>query len=257
MNLSSMKKLLAPLAALTLGAAGCDLASDPELTVTINGGGVYYEPSTFFSANVVAVDGTDLSYPEIEIEWRLDGVVIGRETPYVYEGIGYQTPAVEVDLASLAVGEHEITFRAWTEDGLEVESTTPFETRDGALMKSFHLTSGIDDGYKGGVELEMHMYDPATSQFLGCTPVAEGEWPVLLRPNGQIAELDDIGQGLQLVFIEDDDGLPCPSEQGISASWGDTDDWLGTITVTRQQFIDGVNLQDGLVSITLGQGRGY
>lgn len=255
-----MKDLLAPLAPLALAvlAAGCDLGSDPELSASINGGGVYYEPTTFFSASVFELDGVDLSYPELEIEWLLDGTVIAREAPLLlHEKVGYQDLSIEVDLESLTVGEHELTFRAWTEDGRDVETSTSFETRDAVRMESFQLTSGIDDGFKGGTELEMHMYDPSSGQFLGCTPVAEGQWPVLLRPNGQVVELADLGQSLQLVFIEDDDGSPCPSEQGTASSWGDTDDWLGSVTATREQIIEGVTLEDGIVRVTLGEGRGY
>lgn len=258
MNLSSLRKLFVPVALTLAAAPGCNLMSEPELSAFLPEGGVSYAPSMFVSASVFALDGSEMSYPAIEVEWELDGDVIARGEPRLLgEQFGYEDLSLELDLESLPVGEHELTFRAWTEDGLEAESSMAFETRDALRMESFFLTSAIDDGYKGGAELELHLYDPANGQFLGCSAIWEGDAPVLLRPNGEVMELAAMGDSLQLVFVEDDDGMPCPSEQGIASSWGDTDDWLGSVTVTRQQMIDGVTLQDGLVQVTLGQGRGH
>lgn len=179
--------------------------------------------SNMTGAGDITVSFSMLDRSQLDVEFRIDGE-LAPGVPTRTQGtcglgcsIGYEWSTFAV-----AEGEHELSVTAVDAFGREVTATSLVLIGDIAYVSSIEVTNEFDGADR--LEVEVHLFDATTNEFLGCAGEVNGleavdgnniNYPVLApffheARNGSVPLSELTSRSLKLWVVEDDGFPPCP-----------------------------------------------
>ncbi|WP_437562815.1 hypothetical protein [Sorangium sp. So ce542] len=242
----------AALAVLLCGA--CDADVDPP-TVQLNvpeGGEIVGVAE--YAISVSVADESDIA----SIVLSVDGVPIGGPRPPGTDCDGACALTHPWNTMDFAEGEHTVVAIVADEEGNVGRDSASIHVRDGVFVQEIQISNQPDDGvFGGGLDVEVHLRDAQSDQFLGCAGDADGMVSVIndderftvaarfQRANvGGPLPFAEIADSDILMRVVEDDADACPAPDSGSVDTNDNDDDLVGVSAS----IDAATLRSGWVS---------
>ena len=200
----------------------------------------------------------------LELDIQIDGDVISTQTVGDDDGCALGCSVTYTwDNRDVAAGAHDIEVIASDPLGHALSWSTQVSLADVPYISDIGVTG--EDDFFGTLEVEAHLIDGSTGEWLGCSGEGSGlrevdgndvVYPVAAwfeRPDTPILTLDSLGQRqLRVRVIEDDNG-PCPGPEVAE------DDFIGESASFSSAQIDSLDALSfgNVIHLELATGRPF